>query len=126
MRFMVMIKMREDVGDAPEALQAAMGAEMGELFRAGVMLDAGGLYPSAASAEIRLRSGDLSVTDGPFAEAKEVVGGYSIVEVRSREEAVELGRRVIQLHKDHWPGWEGAAEVRQIAGPDEASDGQPS
>ena len=120
MRFMVMVKMREDVGPPTTALMEAMGAEMSELFRSGVMLDAGGLYPSAEATEVRLRGGELSVTDGPFTEAKELIGGYSIVEVRSREEAAELGRRVIQLHKDHWPGWEGSAEVRQIATPDEA------
>ncbi len=120
MRFMVMVKMREDVGDAPPALQEHMGAQMGELMQRGVMLDAGGLYPSAESCEVRIRGGELSVTDGPFAEAKELVGGYAILELRSREEAVELGRQVMQLHKDHWPGWEGSAEVRQIGEPDEA------
>lgn len=119
MRFMVMVKMREDVGDAPAALSEAMGSQMGELFASGVMLDAGGLYPPAVAAEVRVRGGELSVTDGPFTEAKELVGGYAIVEVRSREEAVELGRRVMQLHKDYWPGWEGSAEVRQIGDPEE-------
>ena len=118
MRFMIMVKMPEDVGAPPEALVNAMGQQMAELFQSGVMVDAGGLYPSSASTEVRVHDGQLSVTDGPFTEAKELVGGYSIVEVRSREEAVELGRRVIQLHKTYWPGWDGAAEVRQIAGPD--------
>ncbi|HSE09622.1 MAG TPA: YciI family protein [Nocardioidaceae bacterium] len=119
MRFMIMVKMREDAGAPPPALIDAMGQQMAELFQSGVMVDAGGLCESSASTEVRVHDGELSVTDGPFTEAKELVGGYSIVEVHSREEAVELGRRVMHLHKTYWPGWEGAAEVRQIAGSDE-------
>ena len=64
-----------------------------------------------------LRSGALSRTDGPYAEAKEVVGGYAVLDVRSHEEAVEGARRMMQVHLDHWPGWEGAAEVRRISEP---------
>jgi hypothetical protein len=58
-------------------------------------------------------------TDGPYAEAKEVVGGYAVLDVRSHEEAVEAARRMMQVHLEHWPGWEGAADVRRIAGPEE-------
>jgi hypothetical protein len=61
----------------------------------------------------------VTTSDGPYAEAKEVVGGYSIIEARSQEEAVEGARRVIELHAEHWPAWEGAVEVRRIAGPEE-------
>ena len=53
-------------------------------------------------------------TDGPYAEGKEVAGGYAIIEVRSHEEAVENARRVIELHLEHWPGWEGSVEIRQM------------
>ena len=120
MHFMILIKMAEDVGAPPPALMEAMGKGMGELMASGTMLEAGGLLPSATGARVRLSQGRVSVTDGPFTEAKELVGGFSIVQVASREEAVELGREVIQMHKDHWPGWEGEAEVRQIADPDQA------
>ncbi len=116
MRYMVFVKMREDVGEAPAALQEAMGEEMGALFAAGSMIDAGGLASGAESTEIRLTAGDVITTNGPWAEAKEVVGGYSILEARSHEEAVEGARRVIELHKEHWPGWEGSVEVRLIRG----------
>lgn len=119
MRYMVFVKMPEDVGDAPAALVEAMGREMGEAFASGSMIDAGGLYPTAQSTEIRLTGGNVTVTDGPYAEAKEVVGGYSIIEARSQEEAVAGARRVIELHQEFWPGWEGSVEVRRIAGPDE-------
>ena len=117
MRFMVMVKMREDVGPAPQALTEAMGKEMGQLFASGTMVDAGGLSPTAQSTELRVSGGQLHVTDGPYAEAKEVVGGYSILEVDSAEEAVRLGRQVAELHQTFWPEWEGSVEVRQIAGP---------
>jgi hypothetical protein len=88
------------------------------------MLDAGGLYPPARSTEIRLAAGTITTTDGPYAEAKEVVGGYSIIEVRDEAEAVANARLVLELHQQHWPGWEGAVEVRRIAGPDEGPPSQ--
>ncbi len=119
MRYMVFVKMREDVGAAPESLHAVMGKEMGELFAAGSMIDAGGLAPTAQSTQIELRAGDVITTNGPWAEAKEVAGGYAIVEARSHEEAVEGGRRVIEIHKEHGPGWEGSVEIREIHGAQE-------
>lgn len=123
MRYMVFVKMAEDVGDAPAALQEVMGREMGEAFASGSMIDAGGLYPTGQSTEIRLTAGGITATDGPYAEAKEVVGGYSIIEARSQEEAVQGARRVLEIHQEFWPGWEGSVEVRRIAGPE---DGPPS
>lgn len=119
MRYMVFVKMAEDVGEAPPALMETMGREMGEMFAQGSMIDAGGLYPMAESTLIHLRAGDVMVTDGPFAEAKEVVGGYAIIEVRSHEEAVASARRVIEIHRENWPGWEGSVEVRRITPADE-------
>lgn len=119
MRYIVFVKSAEGVGTPPEALLESMGKEMGEAFAAGWMVDAGGLYPTAQSTEIRVTGGNLDVTDGPFTEAKEVVGGYSIIEVRSHDEAVAAARRVAELHREHWPEWEGSLEVRRIAGPDE-------
>src|SRR3954447_13445617 len=119
MRCLVLVKMAEDVGDAPQELQEAMGAAMQQAFADGVMLDAGGLWPTSESTEIRLAGGDIITTDGPFAEAKEVVGGYSVIEVRSEEEAVANARRVIELHQEFWPGWEGSVEVRRISGVDD-------
>jgi hypothetical protein len=118
-RYMVMLNMAEDVGPPPAALVDAMGAAMSEAFAAGTMLDAGGLAPTVSSTRVRLEKGTITINDGPFAEAKEVVGGYAVIEVRSHEEAVENARRMVQLHLDHWPGWRGWADVRRIAGPDE-------
>jgi hypothetical protein len=122
MRYMVLVKMAEDVGDAPAELQEVMGREMAELFAAGSMIDAGGLWPTAQSTEYRVADGQLLTSDGPYAEAKEVVGGYAIIEARSHEEALAGAHRVAEIHVQHWPGWEGSVEVRRITGADEGPD----
>jgi hypothetical protein len=119
MRYLVFVKMAEDVGEATPELVEAMGAAMGEAFADGTMVDAGGLYPLSQSTEIRLSGGTVTTTDGPYSEAKEVVGGYSIIEARSDAEAVASARRVIELHLEHWPGWEGAVEIRRITEPED-------
>jgi hypothetical protein len=118
MRYMVMLSMKSDVGPPPPALMEAMDASMGEAFASGLMIDGGGLMGDHTTT-FTLRSGALSQTDGPYAEAKEVVGGYAVLDVRSHEEAVEGARRMMQLHLDHWPGWEGSCDVRRIEGPGE-------
>ncbi len=119
MRYMVFLSMREDVGGPPQPLISAMSDWMHEGFASGVLVDTGGLYATADSIEYVVRGGQLTTTDGPFAEAKEVVGGYAVVEVRNDDEAHELGRRMAALHMDNWPEWEGTIQVRQIAGPDQ-------
>jgi len=111
MRYMVMLSMKSDVGPPPPALMEAMDASMGEAFASGLMGD--------QQTTFTLRAGALSRIDGPYAEAKEVVGGYAVLDVRSHEEAVEGARRMMQLHLDHWPGWEGSCDVRRIEGPGE-------
>jgi hypothetical protein len=120
MRYMVMLSMRSDVGPPPSAVMEAMDGAMGEAFASGLMIDAGGLMPMSDSTQLTIRSGALARVDGPFAEAKEVVGGYAVLDVRSHEEAVEGARRMMQVHLDHWPGWEGTAEVRRIGEPEAA------
>ena len=119
MRYITFVKMAEDVGDPPQDLVEAMGKALAEAFASGSVLDAGGLSGMADSTEIRLAGGQITQTDGPYAEGKEVAGGYAILEARSREEAVEGARRVIELHQQHWPGWRGAVEVRRITGPEQ-------
>jgi hypothetical protein len=70
--------------------------------------------PSAAGATLRLAGGQISVKDGPFAEAREVIGGYAVYDTASKGEAIAWATRFLDLHKQHWPGWEGEVEVRQI------------
>ena len=85
-------------------------------IKAGRMLDIGGLMPIATGARVSIANGKLSVVDGPFVEAKEVIGGYAIFEFQSKEEAVASAVEFMQLHKDFMPGWEGTCEVRALAG----------
>jgi len=114
MRFMVVVKSAENAGPPPQALMAAISKLGEEAMRAGVMLETGGLLPSAMGARVRLSKGNLIVTDGPFIESKELIGGYAVYEVKSKNEAIEWTSRFMQLHKEHWPGWEGESEIRQI------------
>lgn len=114
MRYITFVKMVEDLGNPPPELVEAMGKEMEQAFADGSMIEAGGLSGMRDSTEIHLRGGSITQTDGPYAEGKEVAGGYAITEVRSHEEAVEGARRVLELHQQYWPGWEGSVEIRQM------------
>jgi hypothetical protein len=86
-------------------------------IKAGRMVDCGGLMPLATGAQVRITDGQLSVVDGPFVEAKEVIGGYAIFELPGKEEALASAKEFMQLHKDFMPGWEGTCELRAFAGP---------
>jgi len=112
MRFMMMVKTAEkNWGPPPKPLMDAIEKLSKET---GTMLDSGGLAPTAQGIRVRLSQGQVAVTDGPFTEAKEVIGGYAMFEFESREEAIESTKRFMELHKKHWPGWEGETEIRQI------------
>jgi len=114
MRFMTMIKAAENAPPPPMELMAAIGNLAEEAARAGVRVEMGGLVPSAAGARIRIARGKLTVTDGPFAEGKEVVGGYAFLDVKSRKEAIEWSKRFMSVHLEHWKGFEGECEIRQV------------
>lgn len=116
MRFMTMVKTAENQGPPPPALMEAIAKLGEEGFRNGTLVGMGGLMPSASGALVRLKRGKLSVTDGPFTETKELIGGYAVFELKSREEAIEAAKRFMELHRVHWPGWEGETEVRQVFG----------
>jgi hypothetical protein len=119
MRFMSIITAprTEKYGNPTPALLEAMGKLADREIKAGRMIDNGGLMPIEQGARISIRNGELSVLDGPFVEAKEVIGGYAISNFANKEEAVALAVEFMQLHKDHMPGWEGTCEVRAFAGP---------
>jgi hypothetical protein len=114
MRFMTLVKSAENAGPPPQALMDAIGKLGQEATKAGVLVEMGGLFPTVAGARVRISRGKLTVTDGPFAEAKEVVGGYAVFDLKSKDEAIKQAVRFMELHKQHWPGWEGETEVRQI------------
>jgi hypothetical protein len=81
------------------------------------MIDMGGLMPLQDGLQVRIKDRELSVIDGPFVEAKEVIGGYAIFEFRNKEEALASAVEFMQLHRQHMPGWEGTCEVRVLATP---------
>ncbi|MFN3791597.1 YciI family protein [Massilia sp.] len=117
MRFMIIVKATPDTeaGIMPaRSLFDAMSAYNQELARAGVLLDANGLRPSRDGWRIRYGEGGRSVTDGPFAETKELVAGYTLIQVRSREEAMEWSRRFPNPHGEFANA---EIEVRQLYEP---------
>ncbi|EPH39973.1 YciI family protein [Streptomyces aurantiacus] len=115
-RYLTMIRIDEN--DLPESggpspeLQQRMGVLLEEMAKAGVLLDTAGLAPTAESSRVHWEGGRLSVTDGPFTEAKEVVGGYSILQAKDRAEAIEWTKRFLKVHEDYWTV---TVEVREIA-----------
>ena len=115
MKFLMMIKHAEQAPGAftpPKSLMDAMGAFMGEGFAKGWLKDTAGLKPTKQGVRIRQKAGKLTTTDGPFTEAKEIVGGYAIVETKTREEALEIAQRFMELHRIHIPDFECESEVR--------------
>ena len=117
MRALVLLKMSEQVGQPPESLFQAMDETIKEIEKTITIVDTNGLVPTAdAATRITVTGGRTTVLDGPFAESRELVGGYALIEADSYEDAVESARKIVQVHTDHWPTWEGEAEVRQAMG----------
>jgi hypothetical protein len=120
MRFLIMSKTNEyfEAGNPPSSeLIARMGQFMQEAAASGVLLQADGLLPSSSGARISAHDGEISVTDGPFAEAKELIGGLAFIEARDLAEAKEWGRRFALVHDG-----ECEVEIRQVAGPSGPGD----
>jgi len=114
MRFMIIVKANKDTeaGVMPEEkLMADMAAYHEELAKAGVLLDATGLQPSSKGARIKYSGGKRTVIDGPFAETKELIAGYTLIQVKSREEAMEWARR---FPAPFGEGKDGEIEIRQL------------
>ena len=114
MRFMYIVVPAKPTAPTP-GLMEAMGKLADREIKAGRMIDSGGLMPLSTGAQVRIKDQQLSVIDGPFVEAKEVIGGYAIFELRDKEEAVAAAVEFMQLHKDLFPGWEGVCELRAFA-----------
>jgi hypothetical protein len=102
----------------PPALMEAMGKFVQKSRQEGTLVDTGGLLASKDGFRVRLdKSGKLSVTDGPFSESKEVIGGWAILKTDSRDEAIRIATEFMELHRKHWPGFEGESEVRPMFDP---------
>jgi hypothetical protein len=116
MRFLSMIRINERAAQVPgEQLMQDMGKLIDEMTRDGVLIRTAGLRPTAEGRRVRLHKGQLSTTDGPFTESKEVIGGFAILEAPSMQAATELTKRFLAIHGD---AWEIECEVRQLDGPE--------
>jgi hypothetical protein len=114
MRYMMFIKHTEDYrnADVPASLYEEMGKFIEEATKSGSFVGGAGLQPTSAGTRVRLSKGKITITDGPFTESKEIIGGYSIIDAKTREEALDLARRFMELHRKHWPTFEGECEMR--------------
>jgi hypothetical protein len=115
MKFMMIVKASKDseAGVMPsEALLNAMAKYNEELMKAGVLLDLAGLQPSSKGTRLKFSSGKRTIVDGPFAETKELIAGYWIIQVKSREEALEWAKRAPAPHEGK--SGEGEIELRQF------------
>jgi len=114
MKYLMLIKHPEHYRseEIPQALMDAMGEFVTKSLSSGVLKETAGLKPTADGQRVRLNKGKLHVTDGPFTEAKEVIGGFAIIEAASREQALDVARQFMDLHRVHWPAFEGECEVR--------------
>jgi hypothetical protein len=119
MKYLMLIKHSEKYRGEPipQGLMDAMDKFVTEGFQNGTLKDTGGLKPTKEGFRVRSTGGRLQTTDGPFTEAKEVIGGYAIVDLKSEEEARNVARQFMDLHRVHWPSFEGECEVRPLDGP---------
>jgi hypothetical protein len=116
MRYMMFIKHTEEYRGKtiPPALIEAMGEFIGEYTKKGKFVDGAGLKSSHKGRKVQLRGGQLRVVDGPFTETKELVGGYAIIDVESDQEALDIAMQFMELHRIHWPEFDGESELRPI------------
>ena len=114
-RFMGFVKMEENIGAPPQALFDAMDTYIGEQAAQGHFLDGGGLFGTEDAVNFVVRKGETTRVDGPYAEAKEIVGGWSLLQYDSVEEAVAAQQEFADLHAKHWPECTMVATLRQIS-----------
>ena len=118
MQFMMLLKANPDyeAGKMPDQrLMVALAERSAQAQKDGNLVVSGGLLPSSAGARVNVANGKVSVTDGPFAETRELVGGFAIMEAKSREEAIDMAKSYMQMHADILgPAYQGQLEVRQL------------
>jgi hypothetical protein len=117
MRYMMIVRGSENFaasGPPPAALIEAIDRLGEEAAKKGTMVSFGGLKPTSSGARMRITNGKIVTTDGPFTESKELIGEFSIFNVASKEEALEEARKLMELHRVHWPNWEGETEIRMM------------
>lgn len=119
MKYLSFLRHPESVRDQPmpPGFMDEMRKFIDRSIQNGSLVDTGGLLPSKEGFKIRLSGGKLKVVDGPFAESKEVIGGWAILKADSREEVVKVATEFMELHREFWPGFEGESEVRPMFEP---------
>ena len=117
MRFMSIVTSSHPPAEPPAAMMEAMNKLADREIKAGRMIDTGGLMPLEQGKRVAVQDGKVVVLDGPFAESKEIIGGYAIFELKDLAEATALAVEFMQLHTEHMPGWEGTCEIRVVATP---------
>jgi hypothetical protein len=119
MKYLTFIRHSESFRQSgpPPALMEEMRKFVEKSFKDGTLVDTGGLLPSREGARVRLANGKITVTDGPFTETKEVVGGWAILNAESKADALRIASEFMELHRKHWPGFEGESEVRAMFDP---------
>ena len=119
MKYLTFIRHSESYRESPPpaALMEAMGKFVEKSLKEGTLVDTGGLLPSKEGVRVRLARGKITVTDGPFTESKEVIGGWAILKADSKAEAIRIATEFMELHQKHWPGFEGESEVRPMFDP---------
>lgn len=119
MKFLTFIRSSESYRESPppNALMEAMGKFVEKSLEDGTLVDTGGLLPSKDGSRVRLARGKITVTDGPFSESKEIIGGWAILDVPSKADAIRIATEFMELHRKHWPGFEGESEVRPMFDP---------
>jgi len=119
MKYLCFIRHSEKYRESapPPALMEAMGKFVQQSKKDGTLVDTGGLLPSKDGARVRLAGGKISVTDGPFIDSKEIIGGWAILEADSKAEAMRIATEFMELHRQHWPSFEGESEVRPMFEP---------
>jgi hypothetical protein len=116
MKYLSFVRSSEKYRDIkpPAAMMEAMGKLVEKFNKEGALVDTGGLAPSRDGFRVRVTGGKLTMTDGPFTETKELIGGWAILQASSREEIIRLSTEFMDLHRQYWPEFEGECEVRPI------------
>jgi hypothetical protein len=119
MKYLSFIRHSESYRESPppRALLEAMGKFVEKSSKDGTLVDTGGLLASKEGARVRLANGQIVVTDGPFIETKEVIGGWAILKADSKADAIRIATEFMELHRKYWPGFEGECEVRPMFDP---------
>jgi hypothetical protein len=119
MKYLCFIRHSEKEREAgpPAELMQAMGQFVQRSMQDGTLVDTGGLLPSREGARVRLANGKITVTDGPFIDSKEIIGGWAILNADSKAQALKIATEFMDLHRKHWPAFEGESEVRPMFEP---------